>query len=161
MSWNTLPGQRLYGVKLGLEEVPKFFLAFNQDAAASYEVKLTDRRLSEASSLIVSHQTQQLSDIMANVKETELVIKNSSNTAAKTDLVTSLKSYRDKLVNEKEALTSEIHLLTSPQNGEQLSTPDVVTIQYELQTLKTITNTITSIDQTIANLENESKTLSP
>ena len=83
-SWNSYPGDSMYGVKLALERTLLFFAKPSYAAEASLNVAYTDRRFSEAKVMLANDQTGKgLSYLSAQVTSTTKVIDRAPNQATK------------------------------------------------------------------------------
>lgn len=113
ITWNALPGQSLYPVKRGLEEVPR--LAFGKTkTAANYEVLLADRRFIEATTLIKSHNTLGLSELNTSIALAKTKVEETQNTQAEEKLVDNLLVYDQKLEEQKTAFVAAAPTITPP-----------------------------------------------
>lgn len=105
ISWNALPGERLYGLKRGLEAGPR--LAFgNTRLAADYEVVLTDRRFIEAKTLVKRNDVQGLNELTTSIQLASNKVVSIDNTEAKTKLINNLITYNQQLEQQKRTLAA-------------------------------------------------------
>lgn len=155
VTWNALPGQRLYAVKRGLEEVPR--IAFGKTkVAADYEVAISDRRFSEAVTLVKTDNTLGLTELNTSIKATETKVLETQNTQAKEKFISNLENYNTKLETQKQTLIAA----APPPVVPPPTTVTNVTNVTNVTTVTTVTNiTVTQqiIAQTIQELKKEEK----
>lgn len=148
ITWNTLPGQRLYGIKRGLEEVPR--IAFGKTkVAADYEVAISDRRFSEAVTLVKADNTLGLTELNTSIKTTETKVLETQNTQAKEKFINNLETYNAKLEAQKQTLVATapppVTVVTNVTNVTNVTTVTNITITQQI------------IQQTINDLKKEEK----
>lgn len=114
ITWNTTPDQPLYPVKRALEQVPRYVLKLDPQLAATYEVKITDRRFDEASKLIAYSNTLGLKELNKSLIESKTAVLSGGNAAAKRELITNLQNYRQKLDVQKTQLQIQTPAPSSP-----------------------------------------------
>ena len=110
-SWNSLPGDALYGVKRGLEEVLLTLVSPSKDLSATVSVKYSERRFSEANSLLTEkHSIVGLAYFEQQVQETQNQILAAPNVQTQnqltTQMVNNLVSYQAQLETTKTQITS-------------------------------------------------------
>lgn len=131
ITWNTLPGQSLYPVKRGLEEVPR--LTFGKTkTAADYEVLLADRRFIEATTLIKSHNTLGLSELNTSIALAKTKAEETQNTQAEDKLVNNLLIYNQRLEEQK---TTLLAAASPPTQSPNTPTPTITPPQTPTQGL--------------------------
>lgn len=132
MTWNALPGQNLYPLKRGLEEVPR--LAFGKTkVAADYEVALADRRFIEATTLVKTNDTAGLVELKKSISQASVSVTETKNETAKDKLIDNLIVYQKTLEEEKKTVVLAVALPpTKPdivppapvsENTQQVPTP--------------------------------------
>lgn len=109
-SQNAIPGDILYPVKLGLENVGGVIFAMTPEGRASYNTTLSDRRFDEAQQLILTRtDSEGLSTLVNQVEVAKQSISEVKDPAKKQEikdkLATSIDSYQTKLTEtqQKEA----------------------------------------------------------
>ncbi len=127
-SWNALPGERLYGLKRGLENVA-FALTKDTPIATAFSLKFTDRRFSEANILLAQKgSTVGYTLLVAEAKKTKDVIveKNDSQSAAQ--LVQNIETYQKGIEEKKLALESQPAVIPVPTQVTS-ATPRATAVQ--------------------------------
>ncbi|MDO8269792.1 MAG: DUF5667 domain-containing protein [Candidatus Levybacteria bacterium] len=72
-SQNSIPGEILYPIKLGIEKTGSLVFAFTPESHASYNTALTERRFEEAQALIIQNSnTTGLTDLVEQTQKTAL-----------------------------------------------------------------------------------------
>lgn len=104
VTWNSLPGDKLYATKRTLETVPRIAFANNHLLAAKYETKITDRRFIEATTLVKKNNVSGFTDLRKSIKDTAQKIKDAKDPAAKKAYIAQLESYQTTLDNERQTL---------------------------------------------------------
>ncbi len=133
-TWNLLPGQLFYNVKLGVEEVPRLALGQSK-AAADYEVAIADRRFSEATTLVKSDNTLGLSQLQTSLKTAEQKVIQTQNEQAREQLLTNLIAYNQKLETQKQMVMVVYVQNSSGAQGQTPPSPPLVptTVQTTAQ----------------------------
>lgn len=117
VTWKALPGENLYGVKRGLEEVPRVAFGKTQ-IAADYEVAIADRRFSEATTLVKTNHTAGLVELKKSITQATTVVTQTQNETAKTKLVDNLIVYQKALGEQKKTVflpAVEVQPVQKPQ----------------------------------------------
>ncbi|MBI3956264.1 hypothetical protein HY339_03320 [Candidatus Gottesmanbacteria bacterium] len=113
-SWNALPGDNLYGVKLALERTALALASPSYATTGNLQIKYTERRFAEAKQLMASKQSiQGLPYLQQQIAETKKAIENAPSQETQVALakqyINTLTTVSAKLEEQKTALT------TSPQ----------------------------------------------
>lgn len=86
-SWNALPGDNLYGVKLTLEKTALALASPSYATNGNLQIKYTERRFAEAKQLMASKQSiQGLPYLDQQIAQTKKVIENTPNKEAQVAL---------------------------------------------------------------------------
>lgn len=110
-SWNSLPGDPLFSIKLGGEQALLFLVKPSYVAQGTLQIKYTERRLAETKSLLANkHSVQGLTYLEQQVTSTKASIQNAPNTAVRRELaqtyITTLKQVKTELAAQKVAVGS-------------------------------------------------------
>lgn len=144
-SWNSLPGDSLYPVKLGLESTLFFFVKPSYAAQSKLSVKYTERRFSEAKRLLSDKASVEgLPYLERQVTATKSVIDRAPNQSAKKELA---KEYLVTLQQVSNDLEEEKQAATTPE--PQASEPEEEKNSVEEE----ITQTQETIEEVISELE--------
>lgn len=108
-SWNSLPGDSVYPVKLGLERVLLFLVSPSYAAEGTLQVKYTERRYDEVKQVLgTEHATVGLSNLSNQVVSTKDSIIKGSNTAEQKKLarayIETLRTVSSELEVQKRAI---------------------------------------------------------
>lgn len=106
-SQNAIPGEFLYPVKLGMENVGAFVFSLTPQAKASYDSTLTQRRFEEAQKLITyESNTSGLDTLVAQATKTQESVNNVQDQKQKVELQTKLindiDKYQEKLTQTQQ-----------------------------------------------------------
>jgi hypothetical protein len=106
ISWNALPGERLYGLKTGLEDVA-LGLTIKTPLAPILSVKYTQRRFSEANSLLSQKGSTfgYLLLIEEAKSSTDLIADKQDKGQAK-ELISKMTEYKSQIESKKVAIKS-------------------------------------------------------
>lgn len=105
ISWNAIPGDKLYGLKRNLEKVPQLALG-NSKYGANYDVFLVERRFDEADKLANSNETLGLSNLNDSIAQAKQKVLISQSDQARTQLISNLTQYNQKLEERKTQLVA-------------------------------------------------------
>jgi len=86
VTWDTLPGQKLYPVKRSLERIALSIVGGNFEVKTGFQAKLVERRFEESTKMLAQASTVDVSNFTQEVKE---VKNNIIVQAEKTDVVQS------------------------------------------------------------------------
>lgn len=151
-SWNSLPGDTLYRVKLGLERAMAAIVSPSYASSGTLQIKYTERRYAETKQLLASRQSiEGLPYLQQQIADTKKMIDNAPNKAAQVALakqyINTLSSVSTDLEVQKQAVT------TNPQpfsnNSNAANQPHVQTNKQTTATqptqIPTATNSPTPI----------------
>lgn len=143
ISWNTLPGNPLYGVKLGLEKILLFSATPSEEAQASLNVRYTQFRLNEARILLAQKQSGDgLSYLTHQIEATRVSIRNTSDTGKRKELA---QRYILDLQVASRALSEDRDQITRVTAQQTVSSVPTPTNQPVTSVLRTLTPTPTGI----------------
>lgn len=116
-SWNALPGDNLYGVKLALERTALAIASPSYATAGSLQIKYTERRFAEAKQLLASKQSiQGLPYLEQQIAETRKAIESAPDKTTQVALakqyINTLTTVSTDLETQKQSITTTI----SPQS---------------------------------------------
>lgn len=122
-SWNALPGDNLYNVKLALEKAALALASPSYATSGNLQIKYTERRFAEAKQLMASKQSiQGLPYLNQQIAETKRMIDAAPNKEAQVALakqyITTLSTVSTDLETQKQSIT-----MTSPQAPQIPQTP--------------------------------------
>ncbi|MBI4153541.1 hypothetical protein HY503_00865 [Candidatus Woesebacteria bacterium] len=124
ISWNALPGDSLYGVKTGLEDIA-LATTIRTPLASAFSLNFTERRFSEANRLLAkSGSTLGYTLLVAEAKETQTIIVDQKDSKKAEELVTKIEEYQKNIEEKKLALSTEPSAIipqASPAFGTQES----------------------------------------
>ena len=114
-SWNSLPGERLYSVKRGMEDVV-FLLAGKSFWGRYLSVRYTERRYDEAQKLLAEKLSPLGFAILVTQakKSKDLVIESNDGENGR-QLITDVKRYRIEVRNKKEEIQKVVEELDSAE----------------------------------------------
>ncbi len=104
----SLPGNPLYSLKRGIEQIALTAQSFNSDAKALYEVELASQRLSESTKLLASNEpVYSFDDVYAQIAAARISISTISDPTekklAEQKLVDTISLYQEQLSNIQSA----------------------------------------------------------
>ncbi|MBI3577050.1 hypothetical protein HY086_03370 [Candidatus Gottesmanbacteria bacterium] len=110
-SWNSLPGDSLFPLKLGLEQSLAFIVSPSYAASGQLQIKYTERRFADAQrSLAERHSVAGLRFLEQQVVTTKTTIERASDTKMKTQFV---ETYIQTLQDVSAALEQQKQTVTS------------------------------------------------
>lgn len=110
-SWNSLPGDSIYGIKLTLERSLLVLVSPSYIAKGTLEMKYTERRFNETKRLLASKQSVEgLPYLNAQVASTKAVIEQAPDSKVQAQLA---KSYIDTLTSVSSQLEEQKRSLES------------------------------------------------
>lgn len=153
LTWNTLPGQKLYPIKRMLESVALKLVGNSFSVKADLQTQFVEQRFKEAETLLVQSSEVGLPDLIQQIQVTKMEIITASNkdggkdrviAQAKADkLVVQLKQYNQKLEEvKKDSSVKQVQATTQPINRKNAESTTQVD-KTENANSKTITNTNT------------------
>ena len=122
-SWNSLPGETLYGVKLTMERAMAVIASPSYASSGALSIKYTERRYAETKQLLASRQSiEGLPYLQQQIADTKKMIDNAPDKAAQVALarqyINTLSSVSTDLEVQKQAVTT-----ASPQNPQTPQIP--------------------------------------
>lgn len=118
-SWNSLPGQGLYGTKLALERLALGIVSPSYAAESSLQLAYTEKRFAEAKTLFNDkHSVQGLSYLSNQVKATRDTIHKAPNKKTQAELA---HLYVQKLTEVSAELETQKVALTSPSSSKTVA----------------------------------------
>lgn len=152
ISWNSIPGDKLYSLKTGLENITLSALSGTRFLPKA-SITFTDRRLIEATALLDKKGSTVGYDLLiANAQQTQTYIAQKGDTQSATDFSNNIDTYKQQIEKTKAQVTTEIQnqstqtQTTTTQIATTLPTPFTQTINKP--TTQTTTNQTTSTEQT-------------
>ncbi len=120
-SWNALPGDNLYGVKLALERTALTLASPSYATAGTLHIKYTERRYAEARQLLASKQSiRGLPYLEQQIAETKKAIENAPSQETQVALakqyINTLTTVSNELEEQKTAITT-----TPPAGGQPIA----------------------------------------
>lgn len=144
-SWQSLPGDTMYPVKLGFEDVLLFFVKPSYAASGTLSVKYTERRFAEAKKLLADKNSiEGLSYLERQVSTTRAMIAKAPNTAAQKHLartyLTTLREVTTELEAQKQRGTQET------QESKTAASSEAVTQEIE-ESQQVLAQTIVELEE--------------
>lgn len=130
ITWNTLPGEPLYPVKRGLENVALVILSPSFKAKSSLQAELIGRRTTEATKVLVAQNSSQgLTELRTQVQSATLETAAAKDPQAQAEAATKLIA---KLEETNKVLeTSKTTIKQTPTTTNTYTPPTPTTIQYQ------------------------------
>lgn len=128
-SWNALPGDNLYGVKLVLERTALAVASPSYATSGTLRIKYTERRFAEAKQLLASKQSiQGLPYLEQQIAETRKAIESAPTKEAQVALakqyITTLSTVSTELETQKQTITTTSQPIAyAPPQPTNTSTP--------------------------------------
>ena len=120
-SWNSLPGEPLYEVKLTMEQALLLLMSPSATAQGALHVKYTERRFSEAQKLIVNKQSVEgllyLEKEIASAKQTITAAPQAERKQLAKQYVTTLQNVSGQLEQQKKLIRQTISQPTAPEHS--------------------------------------------
>jgi prephenate dehydrogenase len=131
-SWNALPGDFLYPVKTGLEDIV-LSLTMHTPFASAFSMKFTDRRFSEATRLLAKKgSTIGYGLLVEEAQQTKDIIVKKQDTTKGSELVVKIEEYQ-KNIEEKQLTTT---LPQEPSSNQETILEDLEETNQELEEIK-------------------------
>jgi hypothetical protein len=138
-SWNSLPGEPMFGVKRSFEEVLLFFVKPSYAAEAQLNMHYTRRRMNEAKTLLANRKsTEGLSYLSQQVRMTKAVIERAPSKEKQREVAQSyiqtLRAVSSELETQQREIVSESSGVP-PQSlptSRPTSTPQPTNVQAHL-----------------------------
>lgn len=133
VSWNALPGDTLYGVKTGLEDIA-LILTIRTPIASAFSISFTERRFDEANRLLAKKgSTVGYTLLVAEARETQTIIVDQKDSQKAQELITKIEEYQARIEEKKLAIASQPSAILPPQE-ELLTTAPPPTSITQVQT---------------------------
>lgn len=129
LSQNTVPGNLLYPYKRGLEVMILAAASLNPTTGAYFHTNLSDRRYTEAESLLVKNDISGLSSFIDEVTVTQLAIDQISDPQKKQELNKSLIEKIDSYQTGLTKVQTQVAASPTPFVTLVISTPTVQEVQ--------------------------------
>lgn len=124
ISWNAIPGDKLYPLKRGLEDIA-LFLTIRTPIASAFSLEFTDRRFSEANILLAKKgSTLGYTLLVEGATQTKDIIVEKNDAAKAAELVAKIEEYQKTLEEKKIAVVSSPSTFLPPKPRE---TPQTIT----------------------------------
>ncbi len=114
ISWNAIPGDKLYGIKTGLENIA-LGITIKTPIASILSVKYTERRFSEANALLSKKGSTLGYTLLVNeAKESTKILKDKKDKGQAKELVKKIDEYKKQISQKKAAIeTGQIDIPVS------------------------------------------------
>lgn len=127
-SWNSLPGEPMFGVKRAFEQVLLLMVKPSYAAEAKLNVQYTQRRSKEAQVLLASDQsTDGLRYLSQQIQATQAVIERAPNKTTQRDLarqyITTLRTVSSELETQQQGVSGNQPTSTPTQARVPTATP--------------------------------------
>lgn len=123
VSWNALPGERLYGVKTGLEDVA-LAVTIRTPIASAFSLSFTERRFDEANRLLSKKgSTVGYTLLVAEARETQTIIVDQQDSQRAQELITKIEEYQARIEEKKLAIAAQPTAILPPQEEVVTTVP--------------------------------------
>lgn len=127
-SWNALPGDNLYSVKLALEKTALALASPSYATSGNLQIKYTERRFAEAKQLMASKQSiQGLPYLDQQIAQTKKSIENAPNKETQVALakqyINTLSTVSTDLETQKQTITTSSLPIAFVQQQQPTATP--------------------------------------
>ncbi len=153
ISWNAIPGDSLYSLKTGLEDVLLTSIS-GTALASSVSVKYTERRFDEAVTLLDKKgSTAGYTLLVEEAKDSQKIITKKQDIKQKQELVAKIESYKKEIVQKQVAIQSgEDHVpvaANTPTQPVPTKKPNVFTKPKPTETpIPTTTTAVPTMEPT-------------
>ena len=121
VSWNALPGEKLYGVKTGLEDMA-LAVTIRTPIASAFSLSFTERRFDEANRLLSKKgSTVGYTLLVAGARKTQTIIVDQKDTQKAQELIAQIEEYQARIEEKKLAIAAQPTAILPPQQ-ESLTT---------------------------------------
>ncbi|MGB6839299.1 MAG: DUF5667 domain-containing protein [Microgenomates group bacterium] len=135
ISWNAIPGDRLYSIKAELEDLTLAFTA-NTPLAPSFSLEFTNRRFNEATKLLAKEgSTVGYELLVAEAQQTQAIVLNKQDVKNGSQLIEKIEEYQAEIEEKQVEIqrqTPPTPLTTPPTTS--LPTPSPLVIQKPVAT---------------------------
>ncbi|MEJ2347946.1 MAG: DUF5667 domain-containing protein [Patescibacteria group bacterium] len=128
-SWNAIPGDSLYSIKTGLEDVV-LTLTINTPLASAFSVNFTDRRYTEATKLLAREGSSvgyQL--LVAEAQQTQNIVIKKKDVKNGAQLINKIEEYQTQIQEKKVEIQAQAANKLPSAATPKPSTPKPVSIQ--------------------------------
>jgi hypothetical protein len=130
-SWNAIPGESLYSIKTGLEDVV-LTLTINTPLASAFSVNFTDRRYTEATKLLAKEGSSVGYELLvAEAQQTQNIVIKKKDVKNGAQLINKIEEYQTQIQEKKVEIQTQAanqpSSVTTPKAATPAPTP--VTIQ--------------------------------
>lgn len=134
VSWNSLPGDTIFPIKLFLEDVAIIFTSPSDTAKATLSVKYTERRFSEATTLLATkNSVKGFEYLERQVVNTRTAIQTSKDSKTRSELaqtyLVSLYAMRAQLEEQKQTYTDHNTPVINSERNKPISQPTIFALQ--------------------------------
>ncbi|MFZ5933076.1 MAG: DUF5667 domain-containing protein [Patescibacteria group bacterium] len=106
VSWNAIPGDALYALKTGLEDIA-LAITIKTPLASAFSLNFTQRRFSEANKLLAKKgSTLGYTLLVSQAKETKEIVVDQKDVKNAQELVKKIEEYQTRIEEKKLALAS-------------------------------------------------------
>ncbi|MBI2065991.1 hypothetical protein HYT60_00585 [Candidatus Woesebacteria bacterium] len=123
VSWNALPGDTLYGLKTGLEDIA-LILTIRTPLASAFSLNFTERRFAEANKLLAKKgSTVGYTLLVAGARETQTIIVDQKDTQKAEELIANIEVYQARIEEKKLAIATQPTAILPPQQPPATALP--------------------------------------
>ena len=127
ISWNALPGDGLYGIKTGLEDVA-LAITIRTPIASAFSISFTGRRFDEANRLLSKKgSTVGYTLLVAEARETQTIIVDQRDTQKAQELIANIEEYQARIEEKKLAIAAQPTAILPPQQQTTVTLPTATT----------------------------------
>lgn len=149
ISWNAIPGDRLYPLKTGLEDVV-LTLFSGTPLVPKVSMSFTERRFTEASKLLDEKGSSVGYEfLVAEAQQTQNYLVSKNDTVTSEEFIKNIEAYQEEIQQKKVEVSSQTTLTTTtPTTQKTTSQPVTQTISQPTTQTSTPTTTQTSTTTT-------------
>ncbi len=130
ISWNAIPGDSLYSIKTGLEDVA-LTLTINTPLASAFSVNFTDRRYTEATKLLAQEgSTVGYELLVAEAQQTQNIVVGKKDIKKGAQLIGNIEEYQMEIQEKKAEIQAQVSTppstVATPKPATPAPTPFVV-----------------------------------
>lgn len=153
-TWNTLPGEPLYGVKRGLEDIA-VTITTQTPIGTALAVGLTERRFNEATTLLDEQgATTGFGLLLSQAEQAQQRVVETRDTKKAAELLSNLTKYQEALEKKQEAL-AKVQQEEIAQGIRPLPSPASETAKVVTTTIAQTINDIDFTQQTLGEIIRE------
>jgi len=129
ISWNAIPGDSLYSIKTGLEDVA-LSLTINTPLASAFSVNFTDRRYTEATKLLAKEGSSVGYDLLvAEAQQTQSIVIKKNDVKNGAQLINKIEEYQAEIQQKKVEIQAQAASQPTSVATPKPATPAPVVIQ--------------------------------